>query len=642
MGLVSLSGPFASAAEQDAAIGRKLAPFALRDYRGRTHRLADFSDKRILVIAFLGTECPLARLYGPRFEQLRQDYASRDVGFLALNSNSQDSITEIAAYARNHQLQFPILKDLGNKVADQVGAVRTPEVFVLDQQRVVHYRGRIDDQYGVTYARDKPRHEYLKDAVDDLLANRKVGVPVVESVGCYIGRIREPQPDADVTYSNQIARILQKRCVECHRTGEIAPFALTDYDEVVGWAETIDEVVQEGRMPPWHASPEYGRFLNDRHLSKQERDLIHRWFRAGAPEGDPTQAPKPKTYTTGWQLPKEPDLVVPMRDRPFRVPAEGAVRYQYFRVDPGFKKDMWFQAAQALPGNRAVVHHILVFSQTRGRGLSGSGGGLNGYLVAYVPGLRARAYPTGMAKKIPAGSRLIFQVHYTPIGTVQEDISRLGFVFADRASLTHEVVTTSAVQRRLRIPARDPAYQVTALSRSTRKTSLLLSFTPHMHLRGSAYRYEALLPGGKTETLLDVPQYDFNWQTSYRLQTPRELPAGTRIRGTARFDNSEDNLNNPDPERTVRWGDQTWDEMMIGYFDVALPLEADDGTDSKTDPDDPGTRRAREFIKRLDKNSDGELQRDEVSDRLRPLFDRLDRDQNKRVTVEELKRLTGQ
>lgn len=634
---MTLPGQLTSAAEKKGPIGRKVTPFELRDYRGRSHRLADFADKRILVIAFLGTECPLTRLYGPRFEQLRQAYAARDVGFLALNSNSQDSITEIAAYARNHKLQFPILKDLGNKVADQMGAVRTPEVFVLDQQRVVRYWGRIDDQYGVEYARDNPRHSYLHDAVDDLLANRKVAIPVVESAGCYIGRIREPKPDADVTYSNQIARILQNRCVECHRTGEISPFALTDYDEVVGWAETIDEVIQDGRMPPWHASPEYGRFLNDRHLTKQERDLVHRWVRAGAPQGDPAQAPKPKTYTTGWQLPKAPDLVIPMRDRPFRVPAEGAVRYQYFRVDPGFKEDVWFQAAQALPGNRAVVHHILVFSQPPGTGLSRSGGGLNGYLVAYVPGLVARAYPAGMAKKIPAGSRLIFQVHYTPIGSVQEDVSRLGFVFADRDSLTHEVTTTSAAQRRLRIPARDPAYQVTALSRSTRQKSLLLSFTPHMHLRGSAFRYEALLPGGQTETLLDIPHFDFNWQTAYRLQTPRELPPGTRIRGIARFDNSEDNLNNPDPDQTVRWGDQTWDEMMIGYFDVALPLAAA----AKTDPDDPGTRRARELISRLDKNSDGELQREEVSDRLRRLFDQLDRDKNKRVTVEELKRLTG-
>ena len=629
------------AAENEGPVGHKVKPFELRDYRGKAHRLSDFSDQRILVIAFLGTECPLAKLYGPRLEQLRQDYAERGVGFVALNANSQDSITEIASYARNHELQFPILKDLGNTVADQLGAVRTPEVFVLDQQRVVRYWGRIDDQYGVEYARNKPRKTFLQDAIDDLLADREVAVARVDSVGCHIGRIREPQPDADVTYSNQVSRILQKRCVECHRAGEIAPFALTEYAEVAGWAETIDEVVQEGRMPPWHANPKHGDFLNDRSLSQEERDLIHRWVRAGAPEGDPAQVPKPKTYTTGWQLPQKPDLVVAMRDRPFKVPATGAVRYQYFRVDPGFKEDVWFQAAQALPGNRAVVHHILVFSYSRGRGLSSSGGGLNGYLVAYVPGLRARSYPTGMAKKIPAGSQLIFQVHYTPIGTAQEDLSKVGFVFADRAALTHEVTTTSAVQRRLRIPANDPAYEVTALSRSTRQESLLLSFTPHMHLRGSAFRYELRLPDGKTETLLDVPDYDFNWQTSYRLQTPRELPAGARIRGIAQFDNSEDNLSNPDPNQVVRWGDQTWNEMMIGYFDVALPVEPDDGTGATKPAEDPRTRRARELMERLDKNSDGELELNEVSTRWRRLFGLLDRDKNNRVTLEELKRIAG-
>ncbi len=624
-----IAGSVARAAEVvETRIGTPVANFTLQDFRGKKHSLAEHEESKLVVLAFLGTECPLAKLYGPRLQSLASSYEPSEVTFVGINSNCQDSITEIAAYARIHEITFPLLKDTGNRLADRMSAVRTPEVFLLDQKRRVAYWGRIDDQYGVGVVRSSPTRQDLKVAIDELLAGKRVAKPIREAEGCFIGRIRKPDENSDVTYSNQISRILQNRCVQCHRKGEIAPFALEQYDEVVGWAETIAEVVKDERMPPWHASKKFGHFANDRRLNDEEKSLIYRWVENGAPRGDTSQLPDSKTYTVGWQLPKEPDLVLPIAKRAYRVPAEGVVRYQYFRVDPGFKEDKWITAAELLPGNRAVVHHILAFARVPG-GRRGSGG-LDGFLVGYVPGLLARPFPEGMAKRIAAGSELIFQVHYTPIGSAQLDQSKIGFVFADADEVKYEVKTTSAAQRYLRIPPGEENYRVTAVSRSSREEALLLGFMPHMHVRGKSFRYESMDRDGSREVLIDVPKFDFNWQTAYRLREPLKLEAGTRIYCTAHFDNSEFNLNNPDPTKTVRWGDQTWEEMMIGYFDIAVRRSKPSAPRSP-EPDGRTEGEGDSLAERLrgyDKNKNGKLERSEVSGRMALLFSFWDRDRD--------------
>jgi peroxiredoxin/mono/diheme cytochrome c family protein len=623
----------ASTSQTASPIGRRIDDLTLNDHLGQSHALADLKERKLVVLAFLGTECPLVQLYGGRLGELAEQFEPQGVTFWGINSNSQDSITEIAAYARRHGITFPILKDQGNRIADQVGAKRTPEVFVLDGQRVVRYHGRIDDQFGIGYQRDEPDRADLRLALEELLAGRPVSVAETEVTGCLIGRVRQPRTDSPVTYSGQIAAILQERCVECHRKGEIAPFALTEYDEVVGWADMIDEVVQERRMPPWHASPEHGKFRDDRRLSDEQRHLIHQWVLAGAPEGDRGQLPEPPQFVDGWQLPREPDLVVDGQE--MRIPARGEVPYRWYSVDPGFQEDKWIQAAELRPGNRAVVHHILVFAREPG---SSQRGGARGFLVGYVPGLRVEPYPPGMAKRIPAGSQLVFQVHYTPIGSEQLDRSQLGLVFADPDKLTHEVTTTSAVQPLLRIPPHAANYKATATTRNSVESGLLLSMMPHMHLRGKSFRYEALLPDGTSEILLDIPHYDFNWQTSYRLAEPREFPAGTRIHCTAHYDNSEDNLNNPDPGKEVRWGDQTWEEMMIGYFDLAVAKDASraPAVGGLLPRNIPVRVRAAQLIKRYDKNGDQIVERGEVPAALTRVFGRLDQNADGKLDLDEL------
>ncbi len=615
-------------------IGRQIDNFTLRDFRGKTHSLEEFQED-FLVVAFLGTECPLAKLYGPRLAELAGEFKDHSVGFVGINSNAQDSITEVAAYARRHGIAFPILKDVGNQVADQFGAVRTPEVFVLDRDRKVRYWGRIDDQYGIGYVRDAPRRRDLHIALTELVAGGDVTRPAEMSVGCHIGRVKQPQADSEVTYSNQIARILQKRCVECHRTGDIAPFDLTEYDEVVGWAEMIGEVVEEQRMPPWHASPEVGHFANDRRLTEDEKSLIYAWIEAGAPEGDPSDLPPPVEYVSGWQLTAEPDQVNYIQDEPFEVKAEGAIEYKYFRIDPGFQTDKWIKGVEVLPGNRAVVHHILVFTDSGEGSAQEFGGGVRGFLAGYVPGVRGAMFPEGMAKRIPAGAKLVFQVHYTPVGSVQHDRSKIGFVFADPEEVTYEVKTMGVFQPHIRIPPNEDNHREVTKSR-IKKPVRLLALSPHMHLRGKSFRYQVQLPGqADWTTVLDIPSYDFNWQTNYQLAEPLELPADTYIKCVAAYDNSEENLNNPDPNKSVRWGDQTWDEMLIGYLDVAQEV----GRDKRGQPEEAsegGKWRAEEFLLQLDKDDDNRLSENELPPRLRRIFKLADADKDEVLNTDEV------
>lgn len=568
-----LWGRLVHAADGDTNV-QIVTGFHLKDHRGKQYELTDFRDNKFVVGIFLGTECPLAKLYAPRLAKLATQFGSEGVAFVGFISNQQDSLTEISSYVRRHGIMFPILKDLGNKFADQIGAERTPEVFVWDAAGRIRYRGRVDDQFGVGYARSQPTRHDLTIALEQLLADKEVTTSVTEAVGCIIGRVRQPDPNSVITYSNQIARIMQKRCVECHRAGEIAPFALRKYEEVVGWSEMIAEVVAESRMPPWHADPAHGQFVNDRRLTNEEKKLIFAWVRSGAPEGDPSDLPPPRTFVDGSQLPQPAAIEFDMRDKPFVVKAEGEVAYQNFVVDPGFKEDKWIKMAEAVPGNRSVVHHIVVYiAPPNIKAKRGFAPGVQ-FLTTYVPGYQSRPLPKGMAKWVPAGSKLIFQLHYTPIGTEQSDLSKLRLVFTDFSEV-ERVVVSSAVQIRhqdLLIPANAKNHRSTASQKVRFKDAKLLSLFPHMHLRGRSFRMDVKYPDGRRETLLNVPNYDFNWQTTYRLREPKPIPEGADLIIVGHHNNSSTNLANPDPSQTVRWGDQTWEEMLIGLYEWSIPI----------------------------------------------------------------------
>jgi peroxiredoxin len=570
----------AVAAQSDAAALGTVDAFTLTDVYRQEHRLVDYADKPVVVLAFLGTECPLAKLYAPRLASLAKKYEGSGVVVLGVNSNVHDNVTELKHFAREHALDFPILKDVGNVFSDRLGVERTPSVVVLDRERTIRYRGRIDDQYGlqttpsgarVSYQLGEPRRQDPAVAIDELLAGKPVSVAQTESNGCLIGRQKQADEKSEVTYSKQIVRLFNKHCVLCHREKQIAPFALTTYEDAAGWAEMIAEVVYQQRMPPWHADSRYGHFANDARLTDEERQLIARWVKAGAPKGDEADLPEPPKFTDGWMIP-QPDQVVYM-EKPFTVKAEGTVEYQNFMVDPGWEEDKWVTAMEPRPGNPAVVHHIVMYVVPP-RGVS-KYFSVNlpktqlDWFASFAPGLRPPVLPEGTARFIPARSKLIFQMHYTPNGTEQVDRSYVGVKFADPKTVKREVAVQHAGTHDFLIPPREDNHEVESWY-TFEHDSLLWSVSPHMHLRGKDFLYTLIYPDGREEIVLNVPQYDFGWQTTYTLAEPKRVPKGSQMHCIAHYDNSENNLNNPDPSIEVRYGPQTWEEMMYGWFEICL------------------------------------------------------------------------
>jgi peroxiredoxin/mono/diheme cytochrome c family protein len=557
----------ARAADKDR-VGYKVDDFTLEDTAGKSHKLKDYRDRKAVVVVFLGTQCPINNAFLPRLAELHKTYADKGVQFLAVNSNRNDTPQRVAEHAKENKVPFPVLKDRGNVVADNFRAERTPEAFVLVGGKVV-YRGRIDDQFGYRHRRDEPTTHELADALDDVLAGKAVRVAVTEVEGCLISRAVQTKKDGTITFTKEIAPILQKNCQECHRPGQIGPMPLISYEDAVDWSGTIREVVQQGRMPPWHADPKHGKFANDRRLSSSDREALISWIDGGMPHGE-SALPKAAAFAEGWRIGK-PDVVFEM-PMEYTVPAKSqrrSLRYMYSIATTNFKEDMWVQAAEARPGNRKVVHHIIVYVRGPGQPRERLDGIGEGFLVPYAPGDMPAIFPEGTAKKVPRGAVLIFQMHYTPTTTEEKDRSSVGLIFAKKPP-QYEARTRSIAARGLSIPAGAANHKVTSTT-TFRRDAELVSLLPHMHLRGKTFEYRAVFPDGKEEVLLRVPRYDFNWQTIYRLEKPLPLPAGTRIDCTAWFDNSPANKNNPDPKKNVRWGEQTWDEMMIGFVDYVYP-----------------------------------------------------------------------
>ncbi|MEO1496544.1 MAG: redoxin domain-containing protein [Planctomycetota bacterium] len=622
----------------DASAEVPIANFSLPDIHGNERSLETWSASELVVIAVLGVECPLAKLYGPRLQELADEYADRDVAVIGVNANRQDSLAELTAYGRRHGVMFPLLKDNHGEVVAALGATRTPEVFVLDRQRRVRYQGRIDDQYDVGVVRDEPQRLFVRDAIESLLAGEPAPVERTEAVGCLIGAPREADESSGVTYSNQVARVLERHCVECHREGEIAPFALRGYDEAAGWADMIAEVVSDERMPPWHADPAHGEFSNSRLMSPEEKQVLYDWAAAGAPQGDPSNLPAEREFVAGWRLPREPDLVLPMRGEPYRVASQGVIDYQYFAVDPGFEEDRWIQAADVVPGDRSVVHHVIVFvtppADRARRGV--------GMLTAFVPGQSSMVLPPGRARLVPAGSKFIFQMHYTPSGEEKTDLTELGLVFADPAEVTEEVVSLVSANPKFEIPPGESDYRVETTQGWFPPGGKMIGLAPHMHYRGKSFRMTGVWPDGDERVLLDVPRYDFNWQTNYRFVEPIELPAGFRVDCEAVFDNSAENLSNPDPSIPVRWGDQSFEEMAVAFFEVAVPRGSLNELRTQRAPaKDRDRDAAQQLSDRLfrehDRDDDGLLSRNEL-----PLafaifaFNRFDHDDDQMLTPDEV------
>jgi mono/diheme cytochrome c family protein len=416
----------------------------------------------------------------------------------------------------------------------------------------------------------------------------------------------QPSGPPAPTFTKDVAPIFFAHCTTCHRPGEVAPMSLLTYKDARPWARAIATQVANGTMPPWHADPAIGHFANERRLTAGQKATIARWVEAGAPEGEAADLPAAPHYTSGWNI-GTPDAVLEMQED-YPIPAAGEVPYVYFEVPANYDEDRWVKAWEVRPGNPAVVHHVIVYMrppQTPAPALATTGApapprprgvvtfaegmeipagralpedqrkpayaharprprGTTGSLGGFVPGNGSRVYPAGTAMRLPKGASLVFQMHYTTIGTATTDRTRMGLIFAKEPPAM-PLGGTALVNGALHIPAGAAHHRVDA-EMTINRDLLLFSMTPHTHVRGVRWHYEAVRPDGTTTPLLSVPNYDFEWQHEYQFATPVELPAGTTIKASAWYDNSTANKSNPDPTKDVWWGDQTWEEMMFTSF----------------------------------------------------------------------------
>ena len=645
-------------------IGRFVPDITFVDLNGTSRKLHRDSQNEHIVVAFTSTSCPISKKYLPTLVDLHQEFKGRGVRFILINCVATDKSEDMQKDAARFSSDIEYVFDKNSDLAAHVAATSTTDVFLLDRSYTILYHGAIDDQYGFGYSIDTPRHTYLRDALESALAQRAIMVSATVAPGCLLEKKPAPLATDDVTYHNQISRLLQRHCVECHRQGGVGPFALDTYQDAVAHAPMIREVVDRGIMPPWFAASDTKHsgspWINDRSLSPSEKKLLLTWLDNKTPEGDPKQSPKPRSFADGWLIGK-PDAVFEFA-QPVKVKATGTMPYQNIMVETHLESDQWVQAIEVRPGNPGVVHHVLVFVQGTDEGdgpRDDAADERGGYWGIYVPGSSTLVYPEGYAKRIPKGARLRFQMHYTPNGTATEDRTRIGLVFA-KAPPKHEVRVAGVVNVNFRIPPGADNHQVVASIKNIPTDVQVLAFLPHMHLRGKAARYD-LISGNETRTMLDIPRYDFNWQLLYRYAEPVNVKAGDTLRFTAWYDNSSGNPANPDPNREVRWGPQTHDEMHLGYVEYIVPGSA------LGDPN-PLSPRGRirgavrnifggsgsnasnvgnALFKQLDTNNDGMVTRDEVKQKYNnnpaastTIFDRLDTDQNNQLNQQELSKLT--
>lgn len=538
------------------------------------------------VLAYTGVGCPISGKYAPRLQSLAERYAAEGVRFLAVNANPQDSIQAVAEEARELGLRLPVVKDVRQELTRLLGARTTTEAFVFDGAGALVYRGAVDDQYALGAAKPAPTAHLLTDALDAAMAGAVAPVAEANAPGCKLTLLDEDELPGAITWSKDIAKIVQNNCESCHRTGQVGPFTLQSYEKVKGWSAMISDVVSEGRMPPWNASPDYrGHFANERRLRDADKAKLLRWIEDGMPRGNPAEDPEPAVWPEGWSI-GTPEVVfemerwfegldvegTPLPEEGYEVPREGTVEYKHFAVQTNFDEDRWIRALEIQPGAADVVHHVLVLCDDPAAPRAERREALEfrSFLAGYAPGDMPSVYPEGYAKKLPAGATLIFQLHYTPNGKQRFDRSRIGLSFWDEPPF-FEVVTDSVMNEDFRIPPGAENFRVEAELEIEEDTGVLV-LLPHMHTRGRDFRFIAHYPDGSSEDLLEVT-YDFNWQESYLLRDPLFLPGGTRLQCIGHFDNSASNPNNPDPEAWVEFGEQTWDEMFIGFFDKVVELD---------------------------------------------------------------------
>ncbi len=557
------------AREEASRIGEWIMDVEFSALEGEQSSLSAVAGERGLLIAMRDPECPLSKKYSPRLRALEEEAARMGLGLLYVGMDTRQAALEDVDL---HGLGGTYAVDPAGEIARELDARTSTEVFVIDAGNTLVYRGMIDDQYGLGYAKAAAERSYLLEALEAVCAGDVIEAAGTTAQGCKLQLESVERAPRDVTWHNRISRIVQNRCQTCHRPGEAGPFALMNYGQVNKRRSMIEWALEEHVMPPWYADEASGPWSNDTSLTGAEHDDFLAWIAADAPEGESADAPLERQWVDGWSI-GEPDLVVTLPEA-YRVPAEGVVDYKYFYVKVDTAQDRWVEAVEVRSSAPQVVHHALVFLESpevleaikrnpRDRKANRAfQSGVDSYFASSVPGQHGLKFPAGAGKLLPAGAWLKFQLHYTPDGREVLEQTSIALRFSETPLV--EVETVSAINRRFTIPPHAFDYAVTSEFRFP-EAGTLLSLFPHTHLRGNRFLCELVYPDGREEAVLELPFYDFNWQLNYLWQTPLSVPAGTRLRATAWYDNTADNPANPDPGRSVRFGEQTWEEMMICY-----------------------------------------------------------------------------
>lgn len=556
--LFSISTPTHSAETPRTPIGSHVEELRFKDIRYLPRTLRDLGESRATVIVFTNTTCPLAQKYWPKLKRLDEEYRSRQVQFLSINATAGDEITDIAQQAIDYGIEFPLVKDTDGSCARALGVERTPEAVILDSKQRLRYRGRIDDQHRLGASRTDVTQDDLVRALADILNDRDVAVSETVVDGCKITLPAAAQSDKPVTFYEQVVPLLQRHCQECHRPNGGAPFSLITLEDASSHAEMMAEVVADQRMPPWHASRRQ-HFINERILPSKDREQLVAWANTGRLPGDASKAPPPREFPESkWTIGK-PDLVTTalLADN---LPADGFVDYVHLVLPYVFIEDTWISAAEIRPSNPATVHHCNMAYLTIGQKYQDQN-----FITGRVPGGTAMILDEGVAYRIPKGSVVALQIHYTTTGKPETNRMSVGFRFP-RGVVHQELHHLQGSTSRIEIPPGAAAHPVKA-TRTLPANASGIGMFAHMHLRGKDMTFQAIYPDGQTETLLSIPNYHYDWQQNYRWKPgTKKFPQGTKIEVTAHYDNSKFNPFNPDPTVVVRHGPQTIHEMMFGFF----------------------------------------------------------------------------
>ena len=568
----------APASDKPVSVG----DFGLIDHRGTQWTLSRLGNNKGVVILTQANSCAQNIDLLPKYKLLRTTWEDRGFEFLMMNSSADDDLDSVRRVAAAYDIDFPILLDESRLVAETLQITHAGEVLVLDpRSRRLLYRGPLTAAAGTTGPRgvlkfDTSLEQVLTNAAAATIdASTAATINPAPANACALATKATPAPHVP-DYATDVAPVLIENCARCHVEGGIAPFPMNRYLVVRGWAPMIREVLMTKRMPPMQVDPHYNRFENASYISNENLQTLVHWIDAGAPRGespvDPLeQAVKP--LETRWQL-GEPDYVV---DVPaFDVPATGVVDYFNHTIALPFNEDKWVRAVQFIPGDARVLHHLLAYvtsADTPVGELAVSEDSVADFLEGYAPGkIDATPFPAGTGVFIAKGQKLTMQMHYTPVGVPVTDKTRLALYFYDEPP-KHKYQTHSISHWTggiLQIPPGQANHRMN-YNYVVKEDMMLYALRPHMHFRGKAFRFSAVYPDQSTEVLMNVPRYDFKWQPTYRITEPKLLPAGTRIIIDGVYDNSAFNPGNPDPAVLVKGGQQSWEEMFIGYITYTLP-----------------------------------------------------------------------